>query len=54
MLDIVEHYERAEWDKIDWDYLGPRNISPDTLSHIYLDALTWVTTTMETMGFNPR
>ncbi len=54
VLDIVEHYERAEWDKIDWDYLGPRNISPDTLSHIYLDALTWVTTTMETMGFNPR
>ena len=54
VLDIVEHYERAEWDKIDWDYLGSRNISPDTLSHIYLDALTWVTTTMETMGFNPR
>lgn len=54
VLDIVEHYERAEWDKIDWDYLNSRNISPDTLSHIYLDALNWVTTTMETMGFNPR
>ncbi|HSX84407.1 MAG TPA: HDOD domain-containing protein [Cellvibrio sp.] len=54
VLDIVEHYERAEWDKIDWDYLNSRNISPDTLSHIYLDALNWVTTTMATMGFNPR
>ncbi|MGM8225652.1 EAL and HDOD domain-containing protein [Cellvibrio sp. ARAG 10.3] len=54
VLDIVEHYERAEWDKIDWEYLGSRSISPDTLSHIYLDALSWVTTTMETMGFNPR
>lgn len=54
VLDIVEHYERAEWDKIDWEYLGSRSISPDTLSHIYLDALGWVTKTMETMGFNPR
>ena len=54
VLDIVEHYERAEWDKIDWEYLGSRSISPDTLSHIYLDALSWVPTTMETMGFNPR
>lgn len=54
VLDIVEHYERAEWDKIDWSYLQSRNITPDSLSHIYLDALTWVTTTMDTMGINPR
>lgn len=54
VLDIVECYERAEWDKIDWEYLHSRSISPDALSHIYLDSLAWVTTTMETMGFNPR
>ncbi len=54
VLGIVEHYERAEWDKIDWEYLAARNIAPDSLSHIYLDALSWVTATMETMGFNSR
>lgn len=54
VLGIVEHYERAEWDKIDWEYLAARNIAPDLLSQIYLDALSWVTATMETMGFNSR
>jgi EAL and modified HD-GYP domain-containing signal transduction protein len=50
VLDIVEHYERAEWDKIDWEYLQTYEINPEKLSQIYLDALQWVTNTMETMG----
>jgi EAL and modified HD-GYP domain-containing signal transduction protein len=50
VLGIVEHYERAEWDLINWSYLQQRNINPDTLSRIYLEALTWVANTMNTMG----
>lgn len=50
VLDIVEHYERAEWDMIDWNYLTTRSIDPEKLSHIYLDALQWVAATMDTMG----
>lgn len=54
VLKVVEHYERAEWDKIDWAYLQSRNINPELLSHIYLGALAWVSNTMETMGVNPN
>lgn len=54
VLDIVEHYERAEWDMIDWNYLAARNIDPDRLSHIYLDALQWVSSTMDTMGIQVK
>lgn len=54
VLDIVEHYEHAEWDKIDWDYLQTRNINPETLSHIYVDALQWVAATMDTMGIHTK
>lgn len=54
VLDIVEHYEHAEWDKIDWDYLQSRNINPETLSHIYVDSLQWVAATMDTMGIQPK
>lgn len=50
VLDIVEHYERAEWDKIDWEYLQSRSINPEKLSHIYLNALQWVAATMATMA----
>ncbi len=49
VLDIVEHYERGEWEQIDWDYLEQNQISPDQLSHIYLNALTWVSHTMANM-----
>src|SRR5690606_41325892 len=54
VLDIVEHYERGEWDKIDWSYLEAKEISPDMLSHIYLDALAWVSSTMDNMGISLR
>lgn len=50
ILSIVEHYERAEWNLIDWLYLQERNITPETLSQAYLDALAWVANTMNTMG----
>lgn len=52
VLKIVEHYERAEWELIDWQYLEQRNISPGQLSHIYLDALSWVSDTMDNMGIS--
>ena len=54
VLDIVEHYERAEWDAIDWDYLSQRHISPEALTQIYLDSLAWVSSTMETMGISVK
>lgn len=49
VLDIVEHYERGEWEEIDWEYLEQNQISPDQLSHIYLEALSWVSETMANM-----
>lgn len=54
VLEIVEHYERAEWDLIDWGYLTTHNISPDTLSHIYIDALMWASNTMDIMDISPH
>lgn len=53
-LDIVEHYERGEWEKIDWAYLESKGITPDMLSHIYLEALAWVSSTMDNMGISLR
>jgi c-di-GMP phosphodiesterase len=50
VLNIVEHYERGEWDLIDWSYLEKKRIMPDQLSHIYLDALAWASDTMDNMG----
>lgn len=52
VLKIVEHYELGQWDLIDWPYLAQRNITPGQLSHIYLDALTWVSETMDNMGMS--
>lgn len=54
VLDVVEHYERGEWDFIDWEYLQKNNVSPDKLSHIYLDALQWVAATMDNMGLQTK
>lgn len=54
VLDIVEHYERAEWDLIDWNYLQTRKISPEALSHMYLDALQWVDDTLNSMGIHNK
>lgn len=51
ILAIVKHYERAEWDLIDWPYLqNYYNINPEALSKVYLDALEWVTATIKNMG----
>lgn len=50
VLEIVEHYEKADWEKIDWEYLSLHNITPDTLTHIYLEAISWVSNTIETLG----
>ncbi len=50
VLDIVEHYERAEWDAIDWRFLQDRHISSQSLSQIYLESLRWVATTAESAG----
>lgn len=50
VLEIVEHYEKANWEKIDWEYLSANNITPDVLTHIYLEAISWVSNTMENLG----
>ena len=50
VLEIVEHYEKANWEKIDWEYLSANNITPDALTHIYLEAISWVSNTMENLG----
>lgn len=52
VLDIVEHYERGEWEKIDWAFLDQFGISPEQLSQIYLESLQWVSATMDQIGLN--
>ncbi len=52
VLDVVEHYERGEWDKIDWRYLEAYKITPDMLSQAYIDALQWVSETMSQAGID--
>lgn len=42
ILEITTHYEKGEWDRIDWVYLAQNNITSDDLTHIYLDTLEWV------------
>ncbi len=52
ILDIVEHYERGAWESIDWAYLERVGITPSQLSQAYLEALQWVSRTMDQMGLN--
>jgi len=52
VLDIVEHYERGQWDKIDWEFLDRFGISPTQLSEIYLEAIEWVSSTVPQLGLN--
>lgn len=54
VLDIVEHYERGEWDKIDWSYLETFNIAPSLLSQTYLESLEWVSETVSQLGLSAR
>ena len=50
VLEITTHYEKGEWDRIDWDFLQQHNISPEKLTKIYLETLTWVENTMNELG----
>jgi c-di-GMP phosphodiesterase len=50
VLEITAHYERGEWDQIDWEYLQENNISPENLTRIYLEAIAWVDATMNELG----
>ncbi len=50
VLEITTHYERGEWDQIDWDFLQEHNINSEKLTKIYLETLTWVENTMNELG----
>jgi c-di-GMP phosphodiesterase len=50
VLKNVMHYEKAEWNHIDWEQLAANNISKQTLAHIYLDTLTWVESAMNDLA----
>lgn len=52
VLDIVEHYERGEWDKIDWAFLDSFKITPALLSQTYLEAIEWVSSTVPQLELN--
>ena len=54
VLEITTHYEKGEWEKIDWDYLTKNNISADQLVQIYIDTLTWVNTTISGLGIGEK
>jgi EAL and modified HD-GYP domain-containing signal transduction protein len=50
VLAITTHYERGEWDQIDWKFLQDNNISPEMLTQIYVDTISWVDKTMNDLG----
>lgn len=50
ILGIVEHYEQGAWESIDWTYLDSVGITPSQLSQAYLEALEWVSRTMDQIG----
>ncbi len=50
ILGIVEHYEQGAWELIDWAYLDSVGITPSQLSQAYLEALEWVSRTMDQIG----
>lgn len=52
ILGIVEHYEQGAWESIDWAYLDSVGITPNQLSQAYLEALDWVSRTMDQIGLN--
>lgn len=54
VLDIVEHYERGEWDRIDWAFLDSHKITPALLSQTYLEAIEWVSSTVPQLGLTRR
>jgi c-di-GMP phosphodiesterase len=54
ILKDVMHYEKGDWNQIDWEHLEANNISAQALTHIYLDTLKWVETAMTDMGMQDR
>lgn len=54
VLEITTHYEKGEWDKIDWNYLNQNGISADQLAQIYVDTLEWVDKTINDLGITDK
>jgi len=54
VLKITTHYEKGEWEKIDWDYLEEKGINAEQLAQIYMDTLTWVDKTVNDLGLGEK
>lgn len=52
VLNIIKQYEKADWEKIDWDYLQQHGVDASALSHFYTESLVWVTSALESMVFS--
>jgi len=50
VLEITTHYEKGEWDAIDWHYLESNNINAEELAQIYIETLEWVDKTINELG----
>ncbi|UTF60952.1 EAL and HDOD domain-containing protein [Gilvimarinus sp. DA14] len=49
LLQTVIAYEHGEWEAIDWDYLSTYGLNPSSLSALYLQTLSWVDETQQTL-----
>jgi len=54
VLEITTHYEKGEWEKIDWEYLQTNGISGEQLAKIYVDTLEWVDKTINDLGIGEK
>ncbi len=54
VLEITTHYEKGEWEKIDWNYLEDKGINAEHLAGIYLETLEWVDKTINDLGIGNK
>lgn len=41
LLQMVYHFERGDWQSMDWDWINKNNISEDDLNRCYCESSSW-------------
>lgn len=50
VLKLVQAHEQGHWQDIDWNHLAELGITPELFAEIYVDSLSWVAETMNSVG----
>ncbi len=49
VLQVVMHFERAEWDEIDWNWLDSEGLKEEDVEIAYLNAIAWANETKDSI-----